>query len=132
LTFAPVTVETAAGGGTFTVSLVAANAAALGSSPVLVQFDPKIVRLNDVSAGDLLSRAGAVPLKNIQNDTGSATIQISPGAAPGGLQGAGQVLTLTFSAVAAGTTQIVAPNLDPANPGRQGGIPPAVLRVHVK
>jgi general secretion pathway protein D len=132
LTFAPVTVETAAGGGTFTVSLVASNAGALGSSPVLVQFDPKIVRLNDVSAGDLLTRAGAVPLKNIQNDTGSATIQISPGATPGGLQGAGQVLTLTFSAVAAGTTQIVAPNLDPANPGRQGGIPPAVLRVHVK
>ena len=78
LRFSQKSVESTAGG-TFTVSIMADNANDLGSAPIQLQFDPKILKLNEVTAGDLLAKGGAVPLlvKNVQNESGSASIQVS-------------------------------------------------------
>lgn len=112
LHFAQKAIDTAAGK-TFTVSIVADNAVDLGAAPVEVKFDPKMLRLNDVAAGDLLSQGGAVPLltKNIQNESGTASVQVSRQPGLKGATGSGALVTFTFSAVAAGETQVMAPNI---------------------
>ncbi len=128
------TIEAAAGK-TFTVSIMADNAADLGAAPIHLQFDPKILKLNDVVAGDLLAKGGAVPIltKNIQNDVGSATIQVSRQPGLTGVAGSGVIATLTFSAVAAGQTQIVAPKIELRNSqGQPAGTGSPMLSVHVK
>ncbi len=134
LRFNPRTIEATAGG-TFTVSIMAENAADLGSAPVHLQFDPKILKLNDVTAGDLLTKGGATPLltKNIQNDVGSASIQVSRQPGLTGATGSGVIATLMFTAVAAGQTQIVAPKIELRNSqGQPAGTGSPVLSVHVK
>ncbi len=134
LRFNPQTVETNSGG-TFSVSIMADNAADVANAPVQLTFDPKMLRLNDVVAGDLLARGTGAPLltKNIQNEAGRASIQVGrqPGAT--GVTGSGAILTLTFSAVSAGQTQIVAPNIALRNSqGQPAGTGSPVLNVRVK
>jgi general secretion pathway protein D len=124
----------AATGGTFTVSIMVDNVSDVVSAPVQLTFDPKMLRLNDVSAGDLFSRGGVTPTvtKNIQNEAGRASIQVGRQGAPGA-NGNGAVLTLTFSAVSAGQTQIVAPNLALRNSqGQPAGTGSPVLNVRIR
>ena len=120
--------------GTFTaaVSLEGVNGAT--GVPLQIQFDPKLLRLNDVTAGDLMAQGGQQPVvaRNIQNDAGTATIQISrpPGAPP--VSGDGVLLNLTFQAVASGAANVTVSNLGVANAQGQvtpGGGPPLVVRI---
>jgi len=103
--FAPTPVQTTVGGN-FTVSLMLDNASDIAAAPIQVVFDPKVLKLNDVTAGDLMSKL----TKNIQNDAGAAAVQLS---LPAGsfANGSGTLLNLSFSAVGKGTTQITAPNV---------------------
>jgi general secretion pathway protein D len=104
--FAPTPVQTTVGGN-FTVSLMLDNASDVAAAPIQVVFDPKILKLNDITPGDLMSKL----TKNIQNDAGAAAVQLSLPAGSPGANGSGTLLNLSFSAVGAGTTQITAPNV---------------------
>jgi general secretion pathway protein D len=134
LHFAQKTIDTTAGK-TFTVSIVADNAVDLGAAPMEVKFDPKMLRLNDVAAGDLASQGGAVPLltKNIQNESGTASVQVSRQPGLKGATGSGALATFTFSAVAAGETQVMAPNIAVRDSqGQPAGNGVSSLTVHIK
>jgi general secretion pathway protein D len=134
LNFGPKTIEAAAGK-TFTVSITADNATDLGSAPVEIRFDPKMLRLNDVAAGDLLAQGGAAPLviKNIQNEAGTAAIQVSRQPGLKGATGSGAIVTLTFAAQAPGDTQITAPSISLRNSqGQPMGTGSPGMTVHIK
>jgi len=112
LRFAPTPVQIAPGG-TFTASLMLDNGADVTAAPIQLIFDPKVLKLNDVTQGDLMSKSSvaAALTKNIQNEAGAAAVQLSLPAGTPGVSGSGTLLNLTFSAVGTGTTQITAPNV---------------------
>jgi general secretion pathway protein D len=99
--------------GTVTVSLMVEDAADLASTPMLVRFDPKILRLNDVVRGNLLTSDGQQVAfsKNVLNDTGEATVNVSRFPTTGGVSGSGSLVTLVFQAVGRGETVVTAPQL---------------------
>jgi general secretion pathway protein D len=96
-----------------TVSLLVDGGDDVAAAPMQIQFDPKYLRLNDVTLGDYLSRGGQQPVftKNIMNDTGTAVVQLSRPPGARGVVGSGTLVTLSFQAVARGTTVVMVPNL---------------------
>ena len=100
-----------------TVSLLIEGGADVVSAPMQIQFDPKFLRLNDVSLGDYLSRGGQQPVftKNIQNDAGVAVVQLHRPRGARGVSGSGTLVTLSFQAEARGTTVVMVPNLAMTN-----------------
>jgi hypothetical protein len=78
-----------------------------------IQFDPKFLRLNDVTLGDFFSKDDRQPVftKNILNDTGVAVVQLILPPGSGGVSGSGTLVTLNFQAVARGAALIRVPNL---------------------
>ncbi|HVN07251.1 MAG TPA: cohesin domain-containing protein [Bryobacteraceae bacterium] len=104
-------------GATFSVSLAVANATDLFSAPLQIKFDPKILKLNDVTQGSLMSSDGQQVsfTKNIQNDTGEASITLNRLPGTGGVTGSGTLVTLSFTATARGNTVVSAPAFSPAN-----------------
>jgi general secretion pathway protein D len=119
----------------FTVTLMVENAADAASAPMQISFDPKVVRLNDALRGDFLASDGQQPVftKNIMNDSGAAAIQLSRLPGSPGVSGSGALLTLNFTAVARGTTNVSIPNFTLRGPAGQpiasGNV---VLTVNVK
>jgi len=99
--------------GTVTLSLMVDNAADLASTPMLIRFDPKILQLTDVVRGNLLASDGQQVAfsKNVINDTGEATVNVSRFPATGGVSGSGSILTLVFQAVGHGETVVTVPSL---------------------
>jgi hypothetical protein len=99
--------------GTLTLSLMVENAGDLASTPMQIHFDPKILRLNDVVSGNLLASDGQQVAfsKNILNDTGEATINMSRPPTTGGVTGSGSIVTFVFQAVGRGDTVITVPSL---------------------
>lgn len=99
--------------GTVTLSLMVDNAADLASTPMLIRFDPKILQLTDVVRGNLLASDGQQVAfsKNVINDTGEATVNVSRFPATGGVSGSGSILTLVFQAVGKGETVVTVPSL---------------------
>jgi hypothetical protein len=83
------------------------------AAPLTIQFDPKVLRLNDVVRGDFLSGDGQQPVftKNIQNDTGVASIQMNRQPGTPGVSGGGVLVTLNFTTVARGNTVVNLPGL---------------------
>ena len=85
----------------------------MASAPIEIQFDPKLLRLNDASLGDFFAKDDQQPVftKNILNDTGVAMIQLNrpPGSHGGGVSG--KLVTLNFQAVARGTAVVTIPHL---------------------
>ena len=96
-----------------TVSLLVEGGDDVASAPMQIQFDPKFLRLNDVSLGDYLSRGDQQPVftKNILNDTGAAVIQLNRPPGSRGVGGSGTLVTLNFQAVARGATVVTVPHL---------------------
>jgi general secretion pathway protein D len=108
VSFAPAKAEGQVGS-TITVTLVVDGATDLFTTPFRINFDPKIVRLNDVSPGNLLTSDGKQllpPSKNIMNDTGDASITLTRVPGSGGVSSSGTLATFVFQAVARGTTTI--------------------------
>jgi hypothetical protein len=100
-----------------------------------VKYDPKLLRLTDVSAGDIFSRDGAAAVftKDIQDDQGLATVQLArqPGAL--GVNAPGTLLTLKFQALAPGATTVSVLNVTPRNSqGRVVGSSNPQLAVTIK
>ncbi len=96
-------------GSAITVSMMVENASDLFSAPFKINFDPKIVRLNDVIAGNFLTSDGKqiLPIsKNILNDTGEATVALTRAPGAGGVSGGGALVTFVFQAVAKGTSNV--------------------------
>ena len=99
--------------GTVSVSLMVDNAADLASTPMQIRFDPKILQLSDVVRGNLLASDGQQVAfsKNVLNDTGEATVNVSRFPATGGVSGSGSIVTLVFRAVRQGDTIVTVPSL---------------------
>jgi hypothetical protein len=78
-----------------------------------IQFDPKILRLNDITLGELMTQGGQEPVltKNILNDAGAATVQLARPAGSAGSSGDGVLVKLNFQAVGRGNTNVIIPNL---------------------
>jgi general secretion pathway protein D len=90
------------------IAIDAQNMADLASVPVKVRWDPKILRLEMISPGALLTQDGKIlaPSLDIRNDTGDASIEVNRMAGVGGVNGTGPLLQLTFTAVGKGTTTV--------------------------
>jgi general secretion pathway protein D len=114
--FVPPQVDTLLGG-PFTANLVMQNATDLFAAPMQIKFDPKVLRLDDVVQGSLLSSDGqqVTFTKNILNDTGEATVALNRFTGNGGVTGSGTLVTLSFTTVGRGSTNVSIPGFAPAN-----------------
>ena len=85
----------------------AAEARDLYSVPLQLQFNPAVLELVNVDAGNLLSRDGQ-PVSIVHRDEGNGLVTISTSRPPNvqGISGQGSVATLTFKAVAAGDSNL--------------------------
>ncbi len=118
----------------FTVTVQLNGAADASSiSPLRVKWDPAVMRLTDIAPGDLLSRGGGAvnSIKDIRNDAGEATINISR-AGGTGVSGSGPVAVLNFVSVARGNGSVAVTELGLKNSQSQavpvalGSVPVAV------
>jgi hypothetical protein len=99
------------------VTLEASNAADLAVVPLKIKWDPKILRLNQVTPAGLLTQAGNVnpPTLDIRNDSGEATIEMSRVTGTPGVNGSGALMQFTFMAVGKGSTNITVTDVNPRN-----------------
>jgi general secretion pathway protein D len=137
ISFAPSTTQ-AQLNSTVTVSLAGDNINNLASVAAQLRYDPRILRINNIVAGDLPQKGLAPgtplePSKNILNDTGQADMSISRGPA-GGVSGAGGLFTVVFQAVGRGDTTVAvsAVSLTGANGQAMGANTPPPLAISVK
>jgi general secretion pathway protein D len=114
--FSPGQVSTTLGS-SFNVNLMLQNATDLFAAPIRIQFDPKMLHLNDVTQGNLMSSDGqqVTFTKNILNDTGEADITLNRLAGNGGVTGSGMLVTLSFTAASRGSVTVSAPGFSPTN-----------------
>jgi general secretion pathway protein D len=100
-------------GDTVSVSILVDNARSVVSAPFMLQYDPKILTLNDVTPGKFWSSDGEDPImiKNVQNDTGLASVRLSRKPGSAAVAGSGTLLTLSFKAVAPGSATVSATNI---------------------
>ncbi len=108
LIFMPPKVQTQPGG-VITLTLQVENISDLFlARPVRIKYDPGLLRLTDITQGELLSRDSQKTTfaKDIRNDTGEASFDLSrlPGAP--GVNGSGALATLTFTALAKGQATV--------------------------
>jgi hypothetical protein len=92
----------------FTVNVELNGAADASSiSPLRIKWDPAVLRLTDISPGDLLSRSGGAvsSVKDVRNEAGEATLNVTR-AGGAGVSGSGPVAVLNFVAVARGTGSV--------------------------
>ncbi|MEP7352192.1 MAG: cohesin domain-containing protein, partial [Acidobacteriota bacterium] len=106
--FLPGTIN-AARNAPFTVEVRVENAVgATGLAPLRISWDPAVLRLNDISPGDLLSRDGqrVTSVKDVRNDLGQASLTINRPAGATGVSGSGSAASLTFVAIGAGSGRV--------------------------
>jgi general secretion pathway protein D len=135
ISFLPGVVSTAVNNAV-TVNLYAENVNDLLSASAHLQFDPKILRITNIVAGDLPQRNAAAlqPAKNILNEVGSADVSVSRGPDTPGISGSGGLFSVTFQAIAKGNTTVMVSNVT-MNSTTSHPIPsnlPAPLTVNVK
>ncbi len=94
-------------GSTFQLAVSVANARDLYSAPLQVQFNPQVLSLQNVDAGDLLGRDGQ-PVAVVHRDEGNGlvTISVSRPPAVAGVNGQGSICVLTFKAATVGDSPI--------------------------
>jgi general secretion pathway protein D len=133
LTVAPPTGDQAVGS-TFQVAIRAANATDLYAVPLQIQFNPAVLQLVNVDAGDLLARDGQA-VSIVHRDEGNGLVTISTSRPPNvaGVTGQGSVATLTFKAVAAGDSNLALVKVGARN-SAQANLPAVGSQavVHVK
>lgn len=138
ISFQPATLD-AELSATVTVTLYGDNITDLTSAAAQLKYDSRILRINNIVAGDLPQRgiaqaARAEPSKNILNDSGQADMAVSRGPGGGGISGSGGLFTVVFQAVGRGTTNVsVSSAALTASTGRAIVVaPPPPLAVNVK
>ena len=117
------------------VTLRVSNITDLNALTAQLRFDPKVVRITNVVAADLIQQTGPPlnPSKNILNDTGEALISLSRDPNGPGASGTGGLFTITFQAVGRGTTTVSMPQFLLKNtPGQPLATNTPVLVVNVK
>jgi general secretion pathway protein D len=110
VSFQPATVDTQLSS-TVTVTVYGENIADLTSAAAQLKYDPRILRINNIVAGDLPQRgmapdARTEPSKNILNDSGQADMAVNRGLNGGGISGSGGLFTVVFQAVGRGNTNV--------------------------
>jgi general secretion pathway protein D len=138
VSFQPATVDTQLSS-TITVTVYGENVADMTSAAAQLKYDPRILRINNIVAGDLPQRgmapeARTEPSKNILNDSGQADMSVSRGLNGGGISGGGGLFTVVFQAVGRGNTNVSVSSLTlTASTGRpiQATAPPPLV-VNVK
>ena len=131
--FTPGQVQTRVGGQVM-VSVTLEDGKDVAFAPLEIRFDPKVLRLNDVVAGGLLSNDGQQPVftKNVMNDNGTATVQLNRRPGTPGVNGSGTLITLQFQAVGRGATEVTIPQVNVRNSHGQpvaGGSPKLTVNV---
>ncbi|WP_394766631.1 cohesin domain-containing protein [uncultured Paludibaculum sp.] len=119
----------------FTVTLQVDNVTDLFTAPMRVKYDNKVVKLVEVNKGDFMGGDGQqVTFSESKVDAqGLAIINMNrlPGA--GGISGSGTLLTLKFTAVASGSTEISLTDLTMRDARLQSiSVTPPVTTVTVK
>jgi general secretion pathway protein D len=101
-------------GSALTVTVRAERVTDLKSVLAQLKFDPKVLRVNNIAAADLIQQTGPplTPTKNILNDSGDATVTIARDPAAPGVSGAGGLFTVVFQAVGKGTTTVALQQLN--------------------
>jgi general secretion pathway protein D len=105
LNFVPNTAQVALSA-PLTVTIQGDNFTDLFGAPIRLKWDPKLLRLNQVTPGALLSSDGQKlnpPTLDIRNDSGEASIDISRVTGAGGVDGSGPLVQLIFMAIGKGT-----------------------------
>ncbi len=127
-------------GSTFQVTVQASNAHDLFGVPLQMQFDPKVLALVNVDAGELLGRDGqAVALTHRDDGQGAVSMNLERPPQTKGVDGQGPLCVLTFKAIAPGNSQLALVRVGardsrqqnlPAlgQPGERSGDGPAVRR----
>jgi hypothetical protein len=110
--FSPAQVETRVSS-PLSVAVVLDGGTDVASAPLAIQYDPKILRLTDIVRGDFMSSDGQQPVfvKNIMQEAGTATVQLSRLPGTPGVSGGGVLVTLNFQAIARGLATVSIPNL---------------------
>jgi general secretion pathway protein D len=105
--FEPASIEISAGG-TATVDVIVENATQLFGSPLRIGFDPRVLRVTDITKGTFLEGDGMdlIFAKNIRAEVGQAAVNISRFPGTGGSDGRGVLVTLHLQGVAAGSSKI--------------------------
>jgi general secretion pathway protein D len=95
-------------GSTFAVNIDIAGAQNVYSVPLMVQYNPQMLQLLNVSNGTFLGQDGQAVAVVHRDDPSTGTLQIDATRPPnaGGVSGKGPVFTLTFMAKVAGEGQI--------------------------
>jgi len=100
-----------------TLNILAENVTELFAVPFRISYDPKVLHLADVRKGGLLSIDGqdVIFSKNVQDDAGEASINLSRFPGAGGVSGSGTLLTLEFQAGGTGRTIVRLTNVAARN-----------------
>jgi general secretion pathway protein D len=93
-------------GNTFQVSVSLANGHDVFSVPVQLQFNPAVLELVNVDAGDFLGRDGQAVALAHRVDNGLVSISSERPPKTAGVSGQGTLCTLTFKAIAPGDTSL--------------------------
>ena len=94
-------------GSTFQVTVRATNAHDLFSVPLQMQFNPQVLSLINVDAGDFLGKDGqAVALVHRDEGNGAVTISATRPPNTAGVSGDGPLCVLTFKAIAPGSSSL--------------------------
>jgi general secretion pathway protein D len=94
-------------GSTFQVTVMLSNARDLAEVPLQMHYDPRILSLVNVDAGELMSRdRQAVALTHRDEGNGQVTISAIRPPHTKGVDGQGTLCTLTFKALAPGDSQL--------------------------
>ncbi len=107
VSFAPAQIDTQVNFAS-TVNVQVDNATDLQSVEAQLKYDPKVLRINSISAGDVLQRTGPplAPSLNILNDSGDASFSMARASDQGGVTGGGGLITIVFQAIGKGTSTI--------------------------
>jgi general secretion pathway protein D len=110
ISFLPGTVDTQLSAAV-PITISAENISDMVAAAAQLKYDPRILRINNIVAGDLAQRSlvqpGQLePSKNILNDTGQADMSVNRGPNDGGVSGSGGLFTVVFQAVGRGNTSI--------------------------
>jgi general secretion pathway protein D len=95
-------------GATFKIPVTLNNAVEVTAAPLQISYDAAKVSLVSVESGELLGRDGQ-PLALVHRDDGAGTITLNVARPPGatGVSGSGVVCILSFTAKAAGDSEVV-------------------------
>lgn len=122
--------EVAANGEPFTLTVVVEDVTNLGAFQFDLTYDPSVLTLVDVQEGPFLGSSGrevtCLPPRMAEGSLGLSCVTL--GATPDGPNGAGELATLLFQAVAAGTSPLqferlilTDPPAERMNAGREHG-----------